>query len=285
MLEFLREHIRNATGLHITSAQALSGGCIGEVFRVQLDDGTSAVAKIADGVTAKLGSEGYMLGYLAAHSQLPVPKVIYSSDTLLLMQFLEGDSQLGASAQHHAAELLAGLHGVKGNMFGLEHNTLIGGLHQPNHQTQSWVAFFREQRLLYAAHEAVRARQLPQPFLKRIEQFSMKLENWLTEPEYPALIHGDMWTTNILQKDGRITGFIDPAIYYAHPEIELAFSTLFNTFGQPFFQRYGELRPIEPGFFEERRDIYNLYPLLVHVRLFGGSYVSAISRILGRFGF
>ncbi len=65
----------------------------------------------------------------------------------------------------------------------------------------------------------------------------------LTEPDEPALIHGDVWTTNVLAQDDRITGFLDPAIYYADPEIELAFITLFNTFGQPFFQRYHELRP------------------------------------------
>src|SRR5690606_31505376 len=101
----------------------------------------------------------------------------------------------------------------------------------------------------------------------------------------PALIHGDLWTTNILAQDGRITGFLDPAIYYAHPEIELAFSTLFNTFDAPFFERYRQLRPLEPGFFETRRDIYNLYPLLVHVRLFGGGYVGALERFLRRFGY
>ena len=75
-----------------------------------------------------------------------------------------------------------------------------------------------------------------------------------------------------------------PAIYFADAEIELAFATLFNTFGDSFFARYSERRPLRPGFFEERRDLYNLYPLLVHVRLFGGGYVGAVERILDRFG-
>ena len=77
----------------------------------------------------------------------------------------------------------------------------------------------------------------------------------------------------------------DSAYVAAHPEVELAFSTLFGTFGQPFFQRYHQLRPIAQGFFEERRDIYNLYPLLVHVRLFGGRYVGAVGQILRKFNF
>lgn len=78
--------------------------------------------------------------------------------------------------------------------------------------------------------------------------------------------------------------FIDPAIYVAHAEIELAFTTLFSTFGAAFYERYAEHRPIAEGFFEQRRDLYNLYPLLVHVRLFGGSYVGSVENTLGRFG-
>ena len=88
----------------------------------------------------------------------------------------------------------------------------------------------------------------------------------------------------MLSRDGRIAGFLDPAIYYADPEIELAFSTLFGTFGDAFFRAYGERRPLRPGFFEVRRDLYNLYPLLVHVRLFGGSYLGDVERILDRLG-
>ena len=77
---------------------------------------------------------------------------------------------------------------------------------------------------------------------------------------------------------------IDPACYRAHAEIELAFTTLFSTFGDRFFARYREERPIAPGFFEARRDLYNLYPLLVHVRLFGGHYRQAVRSTLRRFG-
>ena len=86
-------------------------------------------------------------------------------------------------------------------------------------------------------------------------------------------------------REDRIAGFVDPAIYYADAEIELAFSTLFATFSDAFFSRYGEIRPIKPGFFEERCDIYNLYPLLVHTRLFGGHYAGSVERTLKRFGY
>ncbi|MDP7468821.1 MAG: fructosamine kinase family protein, partial [Alphaproteobacteria bacterium] len=177
------------------------------------------------------------------------------------------------------------LHGVTAPRFGLERDTLIGGLAQPNQQADSWRDFFRQQRLLYMGGEAWRAGRLPGGIFKQLEKFAGKLEDWITEPEHPSLIHGDMWGGNVLSGQGRIAGFVDPAIYYADPEIELAFSTMFSTFGEAFFRRYGELRPLAPGFFEERRDIYNLYPLLVHVRLFGGGYVDGVNRTLARFGF
>ncbi len=284
MIEILKDQIIDVLGSSPVRFDGLSGGCIGEVYHVELADGRSIVAKVADGTGATLAVEGYMLRYLREHSRLPVPEVYHSADTLLLMEFIEGESELDAGTQEHAAELLADLHGVRGQAFGLERDTVIGGLHQPNPMYEKWIPFFREQRLLYMAHEAARVGRLPVSVLGRVERFAEQLDKWLIEPEHSSLIHGDMWTTNILAQDGRITGFIDPAIYYAHREVELAFSTLFGTFGQPFFTRYHQLRLIAAGFFETRRDIYNVYPLLVHVRLFGGGYVGAVDQVLKKFG-
>jgi fructosamine-3-kinase len=93
-----------------------------------------------------------------------------------------------------------------------------------------------------------------------------------------------VWSANVLAKGDRITAFLDPAIYYAAPEIELSFISLFDSFGDTFFERYAEIRYIRPGFFEERRDLYNLYPLLVHVYFFGGGYLSSVQSTLSRFG-
>jgi fructosamine-3-kinase len=280
----LYQQLEAVLGYAPRSIQPLIGGCIAEVYRVDLPDGRRLVAKVADGTGITLEPEGYMLRYLAEHSQLPVPEVVHHSERLLVMSFVEGDSFFNTEAQYHAADLLADLHEIRGASFGLERNTLIGSLHQPNPQTDSWIAFFRDQRLLYMGWEAAKSRRLPDSFLPRLDKLASRLDDWLEEPEYPSLIHGDVWTTNVLAMGGRITAFLDPAIYYAHPEIELAFITLFNTFGAPFFERYHARRPIEPGFFELRRALYNLYPLLVHVRLFGGGYVGSVDRILRRVG-
>ncbi|MCA9872369.1 MAG: fructosamine kinase family protein [Anaerolineales bacterium] len=280
-----RERIEAALGLAVTDVSPLSGGCIGQVYRLRLADGRQIVAKVDERPESWLGREGKMLTYLAAHSDLPVPTVLHQEQGLLLMEYLPGESHFTARAQEHAAELLAALHQVTAAAYGLEMPTLIGGLHQPNPWTDSWLAFFREQRLLFMGQEGVRSGRLPTAVFRRLADLCEHLDNWLEEPERPSLIHGDVWTTNVLAVGDRITGFVDPAIYYADPEIELAFTTLFGTFGRPFFARYGEIRPLKPGFFEERRDLYNLYPLLVHVRLFGGSYVHSVDLTLQQFGF
>jgi fructosamine-3-kinase len=134
------------------------------------------------------------------------------------------------------------------------------------------------------AREALAAGRLPMSLMARIERLAGRLERWLPREAAPGLVHGDLWHGNILAREGRVVGLLDPALHYAEPEIELAFMTLFGSVGEPFFAAYARLRPIAPGFFEQRRDLYNLYPLLVHVRLFGGGYAADVERILGRFG-
>lgn len=279
----LGERITCAAGSAPVTSRALSGGCIADVRLVELADGTRLVAKIAQR-NAGLGLEALMLRYLRQHSTLPVPDVLLGDDDLLLMSYMETDGGITTEAQSHAGELVAALHDVTDAAYGFSCDTLIGPLSQPNHPSQTWLAFFRDQRLLYMADEALKARLLPGSVFSRLETLAGRLDRWIDEPSAPSLLHGDLWTGNVLCRDGRITGLIDPAIYYGAAEMDLAFSTLFGTFGQSFFATYQAQRPLEPGFFEARRNLYNLYPLLVHVRLFGGSYVAAVEHTLAKFG-
>lgn len=275
------EAIEAATGRRPARLSPLSGGCIGEIYEVEFGDGERLVAKVS--AAGGLAVEGFMLAYLKTHSALPVPAVRHASARLLLIEYVETSGRLGAGAEAHAAELLAALHGISAESFGFERDTVIGALPQPNPWTPSWREFFRERRLLYMGRRALERGRLSAAGFARLERLCARLEDLIEEPAAPALIHGDVWGGNVLVRDGRIAAFVDPAIYYAHPEIELAFSTLFSTFGPAFFERYRELRPIAPGFFEARRDIYNLYPLLVHAALFGGPYPDAVERTLARY--
>ncbi len=279
----LDANIEAALGQAPLSTLPLCGGCVSKVYRLAMPDGSEVVAKLG-GTESGLGLEGWMLRYLRKNSNLPVPTVLHESDELLVTEYIPNEGGIDRSAQINAADLLAALHDVTTSTYGLERDTLIGGLHQPNPQSTEWLPFFCNHRLLHMGRQSLAASRMPKSLMTRLESFCARLGEFLEEPAAPSLIHGDMWTGNILCTSGRIAGFVDPAIYYADPEIELAFSTLFGTFGDPFFSRYQEHRPLKPGFAEARRDIYNLYPLLVHVRLFGGSYVGSVSATLSRFG-
>ncbi len=275
----LGDRIEAALGRRPVTDRPLAGGCIADIRRIDFDRGEPVVVKAG----GDLATEAYMLRYLAANSALPVPAVLHAEDDLLIIEFVDTAGPIDDNAERHAADLLADLHGITTPRFGHERTTLIGPLPQPNPWSDDWCQFFRDHRLLYMGRLALDAGQLPPSTLGLLERFCGRLGDWIEQPARPALIHGDMWGGNVLVRDGRIAAFVDPAIYHGDPEIELAFSTLFSTFGHAFFERYAEQRPIAPGFFEVRRDIYNLYPLLVHTRLFGGSYAAAVERTLQRF--
>jgi fructosamine-3-kinase len=281
----LSTRISDELGLYVTRLTPLTGGCVGEVYRADVADGPPVAVKVDRARSGTLPREADMLRYLKTRSRLPVPDVLFSSDELLLMTLLPGSSRFSANAERHAAELLAELHDVTAEKFGFEYDTRIGGLIQPNLQNDSWIAFFRDQRLLAFGEAAVREGVLASKLFGRIEKLCARLADFIAEPPRPSLLHGDVWTTNVLAEGDRVTGFIDPAIYYGHPEAELAFVRMLGTFGRAFYDRYRELRPIEPGFFETRCGLYNLYPMLVHVRLGYSSYAESAARELAKLGF
>ena len=268
----------------VQASQPLAGGMISRVVLVEMAKGEPVVAKISDG-GHDLTIEAYMLSYLRENSELPVPQVLHAEPDLLLMEYIAGKSEWDRDSLSHLGRLLAACHQVEGGAYGLERDTLIGPLHQPNPWTDSWIAFFRDSRLLFMTGIARESGNLPSELERRLLQMADALDRLLIEPQKPVLIHGDMWRTNVLVRDGRVAGIIDPALYYAHNEMELAYMTLFDGVGDEFFRAYHELNPIDEMFYSVRRHIYNLYPLLVHLIIFGEKYRQPLQDSLGRFGF
>ncbi|HEX2886148.1 fructosamine kinase family protein [Vineibacter terrae] len=274
-----------ALGRRPVAMAPLADGSHGaQVWRVDLGS-DRLVAKTA---AQHLASEGRMLRDLAA-AGWPVPAVHASDDRLLVMDWVDHDgSGLSDDGAAAFAERLAALHQAPvpadGQApFGYRYDVMIGGLPQINERWDTWVAFFRWKRLWTAAWLASRSGRLPAGLMQRIEHLGTRLEDWLQEPARPALIHGDLWAGNVLCRRGHVVAVIDPAISWSHPEIEIAFTTLFGGFPKAFYERYAALAPLAPGFGTQRRALYNLYPLLVHAALFGEPYPAQIARTLDRY--
>jgi fructosamine-3-kinase len=282
----IKTRLEAAFGARVVALSALPVGFGLAGFRIDLADGRKLAVKIRRETSrADLSLEAYMLGELARHSDLPVPAVHKGEPDLLVMDYIDHDGGgITPQVERHAAELIARLHATPRHGFGYERDTLIGPLPQPNPWTDRWIPFFQEQRLLAMARAAEAEGRLSASLRGRIERLGTRLEAYLLEPGAPSLLHGDLWTGNVLVRGNRIAGFVDPAIYCGHREIELAFTTMFGTFGRAFFDAYEALLPLEPGFHEIRSDLYQLYPTLVHVRLFGSAYLAPIERTLARLG-
>lgn len=175
-------------------------------------------------------------------------------------------------------ESLANLHAVIAENFGLDHDNYIGSLKQSNSPHKTWIDFFITERLMPQLALAAKSNLINSGVQKDFEILFKKLPE-LLPVEQPTLLHGDLWSGNIICDTNGQPHIFDPAIYYGHREAELAFTQLFGGFAPEFYDAYHHNFPLQKGF-ERRSDIFNIYPLLVHVNLFGQSYVSGIKAIL-----
>lgn len=286
--EKLKQKIEERTGSPILDLRYFASGQNANLYLVDLSDDRRIMAKVMriggdDAGNASLEAEGWMLDYLARKSKLPVPEVYWYDSSTILMEFVEGSGSMSQRVQEHAAELLAELHSVRGDFFGLERDTSIGTSILPNHYETSWLVFFRDYRLLHMAEQALKEGIIDSTLMKKIERLAGKLGYYIESTGAPRLVHGDLWGGNVLLGQNGISAFLDPAISFSDPEIELATIRLFDTFGEPFFQRYNEIRPIPKEFEDVRIHIYSLYPLLVNARHFGPRYVDAVNSVVNRF--
>lgn len=232
-----------------------------------------------------LASETQMLEYLKDYSSLPVPSIIKKLDNFLITEYIKNNGLGKEEAELDAALKFATLHRIHDKQCGFITNTNIGIYEQSNRQNSSWIEFYKRERIFDFVNQMLVEDKIGDKLYDRVVSFCDDFDKYLVEPKKPSLLHGDIWSGNILINDGQISGIIDPAIYYGHHEMDLAFILMFQTFGNGFFERYNDLYPIEDGFLEQRADIYNLYPYLVHARAFGKSYLTYVKKIMEKYGY
>lgn len=224
-------------------------------------------------------SEGLKL--LQRQNAIRIPKVIGNgindSYQFLLLEYINQKSR-SKNYWEALATGLAALHRSFSTHFGLDHDNYIGSLKQYNQQSSSWIHFFIEQRLNIQLKLAIDNGVAPANWPQRFERLYSRLSSLLPE-EKPSLLHGDLWSGNLITDEKGEPCLIDPAVYYGNREADLAMTKLFGGFDRDFYTAYQEAFPFQSGY-QKRVDLYNLYPLLVHVNLFGSSYSRSVEEIL-----
>ena len=278
-------------GATVDDVVPLSGGSIHGAWAVGLGDGRRVFVKASPELPPGMfAAERRGLAWLgeglaragAGAEGLRVPAVLACADECLVLELLEPgppvadfDERLGRglAALHRS---LAPEHGFG---FGFDQPNWIGSLPQANQASPDWPSFYRERRL---EPLLVRAGSLvPTPLRRRFDRVFDRLDALCGPPEPPARLHGDLWSGNLHRDAAGLPVLIDPAVYAGHREVDLAMMRLFGGFSPRVFAAYNKAAPLAEGW-ERRVDLYQLYPLLVHVGLFGGGYVPALSSAVDR---
>lgn len=249
--------------------------------QLHLDRGRSVFVKTREPVIPGFFvAETEGLKALAEHTSLRIPKLLHAEDNWIILEDL-GNGVRRPDFYRTLGEGVAQLHQAKQQQFGYPMPTFCGPSEQVNATTSDGFEFFAEHRLLHMAARAFNEGILKRVWIKRIEYIAANLNRWIP-PQEPALLHGDLWAGNTHSDENGEPCLIDPACYWGWPEADLAMTDLFGGFTDDFYNAYEELNPLEPGW-RERAPLYNLYHLLNHAVLFGGTYIGQVEVVCMNF--
>ena len=212
---------------------------------------------------------------------VPAPLAVGEAEgsAYLILEYIE-NGKPGNNFWGQFAHSLSNLHRVNNEKFGFDTDNYIGSLTQSNKWHADWTNFFIQERLEPLVKSSRDKGVLNKESTGHFDNLYSKMERYFPE-ESPSLIHGDLWSGNFTCNSKGNPVIFDPAVYYGHREMDIAMSRLFGGFPAAFYEAYNEHFPLESGW-EDRLEIANLYPLMVHVNLFGGSYLYEVHRVLGR---
>lgn len=281
---FVKKTIEERLATNILSMSPLSGGDINEVLQIQTTIG-HYVVKYNDkekfpGMLAK-EAKGLKL---ILNNGFTTPPVIDSfsdrASQFLILDYIEPEKP-SKIFWNRFAKRLSLLHQKGNDFFGLDYSNYIGSLPQKNDRKTTWEEFFVQNRLEPLIKTAFNKGLLRSPHLQRFEHLFTLLKDVIPD-EQPALLHGDLWSGNFLCALGQEPVLIDPAVYYGHREVDIAMTRMFGGFDPSFLEYYNDYYPLEKGW-EIRLPVHNLYPNLVHLILFGSSYLGGIESVLKSF--
>ncbi len=289
----LASAIGTAMGARVAKHTSLAGGDINRAHQVELDTGRRVFVKTNPrSPKGMFQAEARGLEWLREADAIRIPRVIAVSKEegpqFLVLELIESARGRVRDFDERLGRGLAVLHrfapsandrdrGASG--FGLDHDNFIGRLPQANASRDRWGTFYAEQRLLPQLAMATQRGVATHAMKIGIEAVCNRIDAMVGPDEPPCRLHGDLWGGNLHVDDGGQPALIDPAAYAGHREVDLAMMRLFGGFGDRVFSAYDEAFRLADGH-QERVALYQLYPLLVHVNLFGGSYVASVERTL-----
>jgi protein-ribulosamine 3-kinase len=273
-----------APGPDLIGYRFLSGGCMNNTLVLSSSAGSFCLKYNEDPSPRYLEAEVRNLATLRKADSLPIPKTlaygVHEGKEFLLLEYIEAGPR-AADYWPALGQGLALLHFHTNPVFGGVPSNYIGSLPQTNKAEHSGAVFFANQRILVQAGLALYNELLPSSLFQQLERLAIRLPD-LIPNELPALVHGDLWSGNLLVNQAGYPCLIDPSTHFGLREAELAFTSLFGGFDDSFLDSYNEVFPLEPGF-ADRRDLYNLYPLLTHINMFGSGYLPGVEKIIIQF--
>lgn len=284
----LKASLESHLGTAIVHSQPCYGGDINQAEQINTQTERYFVKWNPQSPPKMFEAEARGLEILNAVNTLRVPQVIvYQGETpdtpaFLLLEWLDS----GRSNAHTQIQLGAGLaqlHQMQAEHYGLDHANYIGSLPQSNQQTQSWLEFYGEQRIRTQMEIAQTKQRLSATLEKNLNNLIARLPELLPENPIISLLHGDLWAGNVMTLADGQPAIIDPAVYYGHREVEMSFTELFGGFRSVFYESYQAQYPLDKSY-GKRKTIYQLYPLMTHMNLFGGGYTARVEAIAKQYG-
>lgn len=272
-----------ASEIHFVS---VGGGCINETYEIRFGD-HRFFCKInsATKFPHLFEKEKQGLELIAEQNVIKVPQVIDCFEAngyqILLLEWINEGERTEVFWKKFG-EQLAALHQVRHHCFGLAEDNYMGSVPQSNRETDNWIGFFVQQRLQPLINQCLSQQLLSQKHSGHFEILYKKFSSIFDQEQKPSLLHGDLWSGNFMCNQNAEPVLIDTAVYFGHPSIDLGMASLFGGFRPGFYEAYNYHAPF-PSNYKEQWEVCNLYPLLIHLYLFGSSYRSQIEGILNRY--
>lgn len=262
----------------------VSGGDINQAYYVQTDKQKYFLKFNRQMRLGFFQFEERGLSMIRNTNTIDVPNVIrcmeFNGVPMLWMEWIEGEKTMETDSL--LGERLAALHLVEVEGYGFEGESYIGRLPQENQLMDDWMVYYRDVRLKGQWERGRSSGKIHSMREKRLLKLMERLDEWIPRDPKPSLLHGDLWGGNWMCGPEGKPFLIDPAVLYGDHEFELAFTELFGGFSRKFYEAYQSVYPLSKEY-RERKELYQLYYLLVHLNLFGESYGGSVDRILARY--